>query len=594
MPITFGPVRSTGLRLSVLCLALAIDGSASAGEADTIQQIVETFAQAAVQQGVTPGVGVGVVNKTRSYGWAFGYADPVSKTPFSTDSIFEIGSVTKVFTTNLFGQAVFEKRLRLGDSLSQFPRQLGTFVVPLTGQVTLEDLGDFTGGFPSYAPLCRVQIVPGCLPSGRPSISEYSAQDFLDYFRGATPTNFQPTCPAMVTSLPACYFYSDYSIGLLGLLLGTPPGRPVSNDSLNVWLKEVQSRILHPLGMTSTYLYVPASVPQTRIANGYSPALASAQVQAGKVTGITLLEKGAAYSSPPAVTITGGLGSGATAIAVLDDFGSVAAIQVKSGGSGYIAPPEATVTGGGNPMESATLLPIVADGQVKAVEVLSGGAAYNGPPTVTITGGLDPSNPKPTNATATAQNANGRVISILVTNGGAGYAPPLTVTVAPGNPESSGVPIWAPAGALLSTVDDLTRFAAAALGVQPRTGLPGLPAPLAAGFTLAETAYACAGKDPDLSTCPFGVELSGLAWAIHPADSTTKTPEVVGKNGGLPGFSTQVVLVPERQLAVVVLVNSGIPAADTGTMGNAYPLAAAPAAVLAFNIGYALLDALPN
>ena len=592
MQIAFGAVRLTELRLAVLCLALAVDGSALAGEANTIQQVVETFAQAAVQQGVTPGVGVGVVNNGRSYGWAFGYADPVKKTPFATDSIFEIASVTKVFTTNLLGQAVFEKRLKLSDSLAQFPRQLGSFMVALTGQVTLEQLGDFTAGFPSYAPRCTVPIVPGCLPSARPTISDYSAQDFLAYFRNTTPMNYQAMPPAMITSLPAPYFYSDYSIGLLGLLLATPHGQSVSNNSLDRWWKEVQSRILDPLGMTSTYLYVPARVPQTRIANGYSPALASAQVQGGVITGITLLEKGAAYSSPPAVTITGGLGSGAAATAVLDNFGSVGAIQVTSGGSGYIAPPEVAVSGG-NPKESATLLPIVADGRVKAVEVLSGGVAYNGAPTVTITGGLNLSEPT-RNATATAQNANGRVNSILVTDGGAGYAPPLTVTVAPGNPESSSVPIWAPAGALLSTVDDLTRFAAAALGVQPRTGRPRLPAPLAAGFTLAETAYACAGQDPGLSTCRFGEELSGLAWAIRPADSTTGTPEVVGKNGGLPGFSTQVFLAPERQLAVVVLVNSGIPAADTGTMNNAYPLAAAPAAVLAFNIGYALLDALPN
>jgi CubicO group peptidase (beta-lactamase class C family) len=89
------------------------------------------------------------------------------------------------------------------------------------------------------------------------------------------------------------------------------------------------------------------------------------------------------------------------------------------------------------------------------------------------------------------------------------------------------------------------------------------------------------------------VDLSGLAWVIRPADSTTGTPEVIAKNGRLPGFSTQIVLVPERQVAVVVMVNSGIPAPDTGTPGNAYPLAEAPAAILAFNIGYALLDKLP-
>ena len=117
MQIAFGAVRLTELRLAVLCLALAVDGSALAGEANTIQQVVETFAQS------------GSSTMAGSYGWAFGYADPVKKTPFATDSIFEIASVTKVFTTNLLGQAVFEKRLKLSDSLAQFPRQLGSFMV---------------------------------------------------------------------------------------------------------------------------------------------------------------------------------------------------------------------------------------------------------------------------------------------------------------------------------------------------------------------------------------------------------------------------------------------------------------------------------
>jgi CubicO group peptidase (beta-lactamase class C family) len=589
MSLMIGSGRSKGLAFAAAGLLVATAETGFAGGADTISQIVETFAQAAIQQGVTPGVAVGVVDKDRSYTWAFGYADPVGKTPFQTDTIFEIASVTKVFTTNLLGQAVFEKRLKLSDSLAQFPRQLGRFMTALTGQVTLQQLGDFTGGFPSYAPLCKVQMVPGCLASDRPSIADYTAQDFLDYFRGTTPMNYQDSPPTPVTSLPAPYFYSDYSIGLLGLLLGTAPGQPVSNASLDGWWREVHSHILAPLGMKSTFLDVPSHVPQTRIANGYSPALASARVQNGSISSITLLEKGAAYSSPPLVTITGRLGSGASVAAVLDG-GSVKGFNIVNGGSGYIAPPQAEAPGG---TESATLLPIVANGQVQAVEVLFGGTAYNGPPQVTISGGLNPGDPNAMSATAFAKNANGRVNSIVVTDGGAGYAPPLTVTVAPGNPESSGVPIWAPAGALLSTIDDLTRFAAAALGVQPRTGLPRLPAPLAAGFELAETAYACGGKDPDLSSCPFGVDLSGLAWVIRPADSTTGTPEVIAKNGGLPGFSTQIVLVPERQVAVVVMVNSGIPAPDTGTPGNAYPLAEAPAAILAFNIGYALLDKLP-
>ncbi|MGH7029698.1 MAG: hypothetical protein ACREEZ_04660 [Stellaceae bacterium] len=107
--------------------------------------------------------------------------------------------------------------------------------------------------------------------------------------------------------------------------------------------------------------------------------------------------------------------------------------------------------------------------------------------------------------------------------------------------------------------------------------------------------YACAAADPDLSkcndcpsSCAATSNRSGLARAIPPADDAVPAPEIVTKNGALPGFSSQILLMPARQLAVVVLVNSASPA--TGPAG---PLAGAPAQVLAFNIGYALSNTLP-
>jgi hypothetical protein len=92
------------------------------------------------------------------------------------------------------------------------------------------------------------------------------------------------------------------------------------------------------------------------------------------------------------------------------------------------------------------------------------------------------------------------------------------------------VPIWAPAGALKSTVDDLNNFAAAALGAT-KIGKFAVPSALRAGFKIAEKAYACTGDDPNVLNCGDGVFLSGLAWQIRPADSSSGVPEIVTKNG---------------------------------------------------------------
>ena len=101
---------------------------------------------------------------------------------------------------------------------------------------------------------------------------------------------------------------------------------------------------------------------------------------------------------------------------------------------------------------------------------------------------------------------------------------------------------------------------------------------MTAGFDTAETPYACEAEDPQLSACPQGNWQSGLAWDIQPADTANAFPEVVAKTGGLSGFSSQIVVVPSRQLAVVVLINS-----STGE----------PAPGVAFDIAHNLVLALP-
>lgn len=68
-------------------------------------------------------------------------------------------------------------------------------------------------------------------------------------------------------------------------------------------------------------------------------ATATATVQDGAVTAITVTDGGAGYLTPPLVTIGGGGGSGATAEATVAG-GAVTAITVLTGGSGYTSPPD--------------------------------------------------------------------------------------------------------------------------------------------------------------------------------------------------------------------------------------------------------------
>jgi len=66
------------------------------------------------------------------------------------------------------------------------------------------------------------------------------------------------------------------------------------------------------------------------------------------VTRIRVTDGGSGYTTPPTVLITGGSGSGATAVATIsDDEEVVTSILLTDGGSGYFSPPSVIISGGG-------------------------------------------------------------------------------------------------------------------------------------------------------------------------------------------------------------------------------------------------------
>jgi CubicO group peptidase (beta-lactamase class C family) len=525
-------------------------------QADDLQQIVDNFAGSAVSDGTVIGAEVAVLlpgQEPRFF--AYGLADVAAAAPPTARTIFQIGSVTKVFTTNLLGQAVAANPSLLNAPLADYHAQLGA--LPGAGpQVTLQQLGSFTAGYPTYSPLCSGSETPqqtGCRQTDRPTITEYDASDFATFFRNDAPQD-QLTPPA-ITEPPFPYFYSDFSTGLIGILLGSNPNTPLDNSALTGWETLLRQELLQPLSMRETSLEPPSS-QAPRLAQGYQQALATAVVDAsGAITGFKLISNGAAYEAAPSVQIIGGGGQGAAALATVS-AGKVSSICpanpevtecVASSGQGYLPPPQVEFSGG-NPTTPAHAVAVIQGGSVVAIRLDSGGVKYQTAPTITISGGqLSGGQP----ARATAHLTHGMVVAIDVTNGGTQYVDPLTVLIDPGAASSNPVPIWAPAGALKSSARDLANFAAAAL---LRSAVAGhsIPQAIHDGFAIAEKPYACRGTNPDLTSCT-GAE-SALAWDVLP--SNQHGPLYVTKDGGLAGFSSYVGLLPDQDLAVVVLANS--------------------------------------
>jgi CubicO group peptidase (beta-lactamase class C family) len=551
-------VRSALWRAMLALLAFCPIGVpvSAAAQADDLQQIVDNFAGSAVSDGTVIGAEIAVLlpgQEPRFF--AYGLADVAAAAPPSAKTIFQIGSVTKVFTTNLLGQAVAANPSLLNASLGEYHAQLGA--LPGAGpQVTLQQLGSFTAGYPTYSPICKGSETPqqtGCRPSARPTIDQYDASDFAAFFRNDAPQD-QLTPPA-ITEPPFPYFYSDYSTGLIGLLLGSTPNAPLENSALTGWETLLRQELLQPLSMRESSLEPPSSQAPL-LARGYQQALATAVVgDGGSITGFKLVSNGAEYEAAPVVQIVGGGGQGATALATVSN-GTVSAICpanpaatacATSSGQGYLPPPQVEFAGG-NPTTPAHAVAVIQGGSVVAIRLDSSGVKYQTAPTITISGGqLSGGEP----AQATAHLVHGQVVTVDVTNGGTQYVDPLTVLVDPGAASSNPVPIWAPAGALKSSARDMASFAAAAL-LRSRVAGHSIPQAIHDGFAIAETPYACRGTDPGLTGCTEAE--SALAWDLLP--SNQHGPLYVTKDGGLPGFSSYIGLLPDQDLAVVVLVNS--------------------------------------
>lgn len=140
----------------------------------------------------------------------------------------------------------------------------------------------------------------------------------------------------------------------------------------------------------------------------------------GTVTSITILSGGGPYGSIPTVTLTGGGGTGATAVATLDS-GTIKSVTLTGSGTGYVTPPIVIVTDGTG--IGANITANVLAGSVISFNVNNGGSGYVAP-IINLSGGGG------TGAGGSAILGSSTVTAITVTNAGMGYtsAPIVTIT----------------------------------------------------------------------------------------------------------------------------------------------------------------------
>ncbi|MCJ2130971.1 serine hydrolase domain-containing protein [Methylobacterium sp. E-045] len=248
-----------GLRALAVCLfligpansgkALAQDFGAPASalygeDAASLQPFVDRIVGEAVAREAIPGAIVGVSWRGRRA--FFGYSG-TGGAPYGPETIVEIGSITKVFTTALFAEAVQEGAMQRDASIQDYLPRLRLHAC--AAAVTPLQLADFTSGMPE---------LPGDVPRrlAERGIDTYTSEDFLAWVGRWAPGD-GGRC-----NLPAPYRYSNASVGLLGYLVAERLGAR--------WEELVRARITGPLRMSSTTVRVPPD-QAGRIAQGFGP-----------------------------------------------------------------------------------------------------------------------------------------------------------------------------------------------------------------------------------------------------------------------------------------------------------------------------------
>ncbi len=173
-----------------------------------------------------PAIVVGVLKDGEAEVVALG---TVADEPNPATLCWEIGSITKVFTSILLADMSIRGEVKLEDPIGvHLPDQVAG-QLPASGlQPTLTDLATHTAGLPRLpASIYRI---------ARRSDDPYSLLTENDVFAALGPKTRRPrrTRPR----------YSNYGMGLLGHLLARAAGRP--------YAELIEERILGPLNMTAT------------------------------------------------------------------------------------------------------------------------------------------------------------------------------------------------------------------------------------------------------------------------------------------------------------------------------------------------------
>jgi CubicO group peptidase (beta-lactamase class C family) len=189
---------------------------------------VDSVARTYIQKANTVGLSIGVFKDGKISLYNYGETARGNGTLPTANTIFEIGSITKTFTSTLLAYYVNEGRVKLTDPITKYlPDSVAAN--PELKAITLLTLSNHTSGLPTLPDNLAAHAKDGQNP-----YKDYTKQLLFSYLKTCKP-NIKPG---------EQYAYSNLAVGLLGTIL-----ERVSGKTFEQMVTEI---ITQPLQMSST------------------------------------------------------------------------------------------------------------------------------------------------------------------------------------------------------------------------------------------------------------------------------------------------------------------------------------------------------
>jgi CubicO group peptidase (beta-lactamase class C family) len=229
-----------------LVVAGLVCGSAIA-QVPSDAEIRKILAERVGAENLGSGIVVGVIDANGRRIVAYGSLAKNDNRRLSGDTVFEIGSMTKVFTSLLLMDMARRGELAVSDPVSKFLPESVKVPERSGRKITLADLSTQSSGLP--------RLPTNLAPKDQANpYADYSVQQLYDFLSGYQLTR----------DIGAQYEYSNLGVGLLGHALSLRAG--MSYEEL------VRKRICDPLGMANTRVTLTTEM-KARLAVGHSGSL---------------------------------------------------------------------------------------------------------------------------------------------------------------------------------------------------------------------------------------------------------------------------------------------------------------------------------